>query len=205
MSFCVNGVLTDCWVLSFVCLLFLLLFFYSRFLALKCHSICPKANCPTRWSWTLNPALLTAASVNACQSAQKVPSNSHFQPESPPETPAGSQQDPNTKRFKRTLIYFDTDTVCTFSGKSPLSSHKTSLKQQINGQKQRKNERKRVILFWFITPITRHSHANNLPSTEQEVECCYNIVLWIRFRFRFVHFSVAFKRQQLEYCVCLVL
>ena len=36
-------------------------------------------------------------------------------------------QDPNTKRFKRMLIYFNTDTVCKFSGKSPLSSHKTTL------------------------------------------------------------------------------
>ena len=27
-------------------------------------------------------------------------------------------------------------TVCKFSGKSPLSSHNTTLKQQINGQKQ---------------------------------------------------------------------
>ena len=42
------------------------------------------------------------------------------------------KQDPNTKRFKRTLIYFDTDTVCKFSGKCPLSSHQTTLKQQIN-------------------------------------------------------------------------
>jgi len=46
------------------------------------------------------------------------------------------KQDPNTKRFKQTLIYFNKDTVCKFSGKSPLSSHKTTLKQQINGQKQ---------------------------------------------------------------------
>ena len=46
------------------------------------------------------------------------------------------KQDPNTKRFKQTLIYFNMDMVCKFSGKSPLSSHKTTLKQQINGQKQ---------------------------------------------------------------------
>ena len=43
------------------------------------------------------------------------------------------EQDPNTKRFKRTLIYFNTDTqYAHFRGKSPLSSHKTTLKQQIN-------------------------------------------------------------------------
>ena len=43
------------------------------------------------------------------------------------------KQDPNTKRFKPTLIYFDT--VCKFSGKSPLSSHKMTLKQQTNSFK----------------------------------------------------------------------
>ena len=37
------------------------------------------------------------------------------------------------KRLKQMLIYFDTDTVCKFLRKSPLSSHKTTLKQQING------------------------------------------------------------------------
>ena len=39
------------------------------------------------------------------------------------------KQDPNTKRFKRILVYFDTDT----RGNPPLSSHKTTLKQQISG------------------------------------------------------------------------
>ena len=45
------------------------------------------------------------------------------------------QQNSNPKRFKRTLIYFDTDTqYAHFSRKSLLSSgHKTTLKQQING------------------------------------------------------------------------
>ena len=47
------------------------------------------------------------------------------------------KQDPNTKRFQRMLIYFNMDTqYASFSGKSPLSSHKTTLKQQINDQKQ---------------------------------------------------------------------
>ena len=42
-------------------------------------------------------------------------------------------QDPNTKRFKRMLIYFNTDTqYANFWGNPPLSSHKTTLKQQIN-------------------------------------------------------------------------
>ena len=35
------------------------------------------------------------------------------------------KSDPNTKRFKRTLIYCDT--ICKFSGKSTLTSHKTTL------------------------------------------------------------------------------
>ena len=34
-------------------------------------------------------------------------------------------------------------------GEIPLSSHKTTFKQQINGPKTMKNERKRLILFWF--------------------------------------------------------
>ena len=55
------------------------------------------------------------------------------------------KQDPNTKRFKRMLIYFNTDTVCKFLGKSPLLSHKTTLKRP----KTMKNERKRLILFGF--------------------------------------------------------
>ena len=46
------------------------------------------------------------------------------------------KQNPNTERFKPMLIYFNTDTVCKFSGKSPLLSHKMTLKQQINSQKQ---------------------------------------------------------------------
>ena len=46
------------------------------------------------------------------------------------------KQDPNTKRFKRSLIYFNTDTqYAHFLGKSPLSSHITTLKQQIKQKK----------------------------------------------------------------------
>ena len=63
------------------------------------------------------------------------------------------KQDPNTKRFKRTLIYFNTDTVCTFSGTSPLSSHKTTFKQRINGHKRWKMKEKKDLscLCWFFT------------------------------------------------------
>ena len=39
--------------------------------------------------------------------------------------------DPNTKRFKRTLNYYDTDT------KSPSSSHKMALKQRLKKKKKK--------------------------------------------------------------------
>ena len=60
-------------------------------------------------------------------------------------------QDPNTKRFKRTLIYFNTDTVCKFSGKFPLSGHKTTLKQQINGQTRLKMKEKDILFCLVFT------------------------------------------------------
>ena len=44
------------------------------------------------------------------------------------------KQDPNTKRFKRTLIYFNTDTqYANFQGNFLNQATKTTLKQQING------------------------------------------------------------------------
>ena len=44
------------------------------------------------------------------------------------------KQDPNTKRLKwMRYLFWHGHTVCKFLGKSPLSSHKTTLKQQING------------------------------------------------------------------------
>ena len=58
--------------------------------------------------------------------------------------------DRNTERLKWTLIYFNTDTVCTFSGKCPLSSHKTTLKQQINGQKRWKMKEKDLSRFVLV-------------------------------------------------------
>ena len=39
------------------------------------------------------------------------------------------KQDPNTKKFK----LWHGHKICKFSGKSPSSSHKTTLKQQLNG------------------------------------------------------------------------
>ena len=60
------------------------------------------------------------------------------------------KQDPKTKRFKRTLIYFDTVTqYAKFPGNPVYQATKTTLKQQINGQKSLKYERKRLTLFWF--------------------------------------------------------
>ena len=46
------------------------------------------------------------------------------------------KQNPNTKIFKRTLIYFDTDTqYVTFVWKSPLSSHKMKRQNKFNENK----------------------------------------------------------------------
>ena len=47
-----------------------------------------------------------------------------------------------------TYLFEPGHTVCKFSGKSPLSCHKMTLKQQINGQKHRKIKEK-DIAFWF--------------------------------------------------------
>ena len=40
--------------------------------------------------------------------------------------------------------------ICTFSGKSPLSSHKTTLKQQINGLKRLKTRQKNLPCFGCV-------------------------------------------------------
>ena len=63
--------------------------------------------------------------------------------------PTKTKLDPNTKRFKRMLIYWHGHTICKFSGKSPLSSYKMTLKQQLNGYKLLKM-RKKLIFFWLI-------------------------------------------------------
>ena len=49
-------------------------------------------------------------------------------------------------------LFYHRHTVCKFSGKSPLSSHKMTLKQQINGQKQWKMKAKDLSCFgWVFT------------------------------------------------------
>ena len=48
-------------------------------------------------------------------------------------------------------------TVCTFFGKSPLSSHKTTLKQQINGQKRLKMKEKDILFWQFSFQLARCS------------------------------------------------
>ena len=53
------------------------------------------------------------------------------------------KQDPNTKRFEQTLIYFNTDTQYAILGGNPL------YQATDNRSKTMKNERKRLILFWF--------------------------------------------------------
>ena len=51
--------------------------------------------------------------------------------------PDAAGQDPNTKKVQtNAYLFLHGHTVCTVSGKSPLSSHKTTLKHQINGQKR---------------------------------------------------------------------
>ena len=55
---------------------------------------------------------------------------------------------PNTKRFRQTLIYFNTDTqYANFRG-NPL--HQATKRHLNNKQsKMMKNERKRILLFWL--------------------------------------------------------
>ena len=62
------------------------------------------------------------------------------------------KQDPNTKRFKQMLIYFDTDTLQIFREIS-FVNHKMTLKvkQQINCSKQRKMREKRLLLIWCMS------------------------------------------------------
>ena len=58
-------------------------------------------------------------------------------------------EDPNTKRFKRTLHYFDTDTQYThFEENSPLSSYKTTLKTT---DKPLKNDEKFDFKIFFVS------------------------------------------------------
>ena len=90
-----------------------------------------------------------------------------------------------------TYLFEHGPTVCKFSGKSPLWSHKTTLKQQVNGQKTMKNERKRLILFWFSFyslfasghPVSDYLFILNLFLVElccfpvQCLEDCWNL-LW---------------------------
>ena len=40
--------------------------------------------------------------------------------------------------------------IIKFSGKSPLSSHKRTIKQQINGQKRRKMKEKDLLKTYFV-------------------------------------------------------
>ena len=69
------------------------------------------------------------------------------------DCPCSKTRSKHTKKFKRTLIDFDRDTVCTFSGKSPLSSHKTTLHRsclptifQALNKRQKLNQNK-IIIF----------------------------------------------------------
>ena len=48
------------------------------------------------------------------------------------------KQAPNTYTVHKNAIYWDKNTVCKFSGYSPLSNHKTTLKQQLKGENDAK-------------------------------------------------------------------
>ena len=72
--------------------------------------------------------------------------------------------------YKYYNLFLHGHTVCTFSGKSTLSSQKTTLKQQINGHKRWKMKEKDLSCFgWVFTAcsVLRRLLAFNLPSTEQ--------------------------------------
>ena len=55
---------------------------------------------------------------------------------------------PNTKRFKKTFIYFSTDTQCAHFQGNPLYQ---ATKRHLTNKRSKtmKNESKRLILFWF--------------------------------------------------------
>ena len=62
-----------------------------------------------------------------------------------------------------TYLFEPGHTVCKFSGKSPLSCHKMTLKQQINGQKQWKMKEKDLSCFgWVFTACLVLGRLNNV-------------------------------------------
>ena len=65
------------------------------------------------------------------------------------------KQDPNTKRFKRTLIHFNTDTQYAHFLGNPLYEATKRHLDTDNGQKRwKKNERKRLYLIYiYITDV----------------------------------------------------
>jgi len=89
---------------------------------------------------------------------------------------------PNTKRFKRTLIYFNTDTVYKFSWKSPLSSYKMILEQQIKWlktMKMKKNIKKsKHQTSCKNSTKTRYVFYLNFSSFLTFI-CCLRVVLWL--------------------------
>ena len=56
--------------------------------------------------------------------------------------------------------------MCKFSGKSPLSSHKTTLKQQINGQKRWQIKEKDLSCFgWVFAAWSVLGRLSSIPSS----------------------------------------
>ena len=46
------------------------------------------------------------------------------------------KQDPNAQKGSQVRCLLGQNTTCEFSGQSPLSGYKMTLKQQLNGEKQ---------------------------------------------------------------------
>ena len=59
------------------------------------------------------------------------------------------KQDPNTRRFKRTLVYFNTDTQYANFGEIPFIKPQNDTYTTDKRPKTLKNERKGFILFWL--------------------------------------------------------
>ena len=60
------------------------------------------------------------------------------------------KQDPNIWKVQENAISLDKNAVCKFSGVIPLWNYKTTLKQQLNGEKRRKKRWKAKPLLFLV-------------------------------------------------------
>ena len=63
--------------------------------------------------------------------------------------PRTSKNKIQTQKGSNERLFQHGHTVCKFSGKPPLSSHKRTLKQQINGQKRREKKDLSCLVEFF--------------------------------------------------------